>query len=116
MTSLPKDGNFGDTPATCARERRHHVIYDAETPRMLTTPSHFAYIKIGEGCDYTCAFCIIPTLRGEYRSRDIDSLVREAEQLAAQGVKEILLISQDSSFFGIDRKEKQARAGACSAG
>jgi ribosomal protein S12 methylthiotransferase len=83
-------------------------LYGAETPRVLTTPKHFAYMKIAEGCDYTCAFCIIPTLRGEYRSRDIDSLVREAEQLAAQGVKEILLISQDSSFFGIDRKEKQA--------
>ncbi len=83
-------------------------LYGAETPRVLTTPKHFAYMKIAEGCDYTCAFCIIPTLRGEYRSRDIDSLVREAEQLAAQGVKELLLISQDSSFFGIDRKEKQA--------
>jgi ribosomal protein S12 methylthiotransferase len=83
-------------------------LYGSETPRVLTTPKHFAYMKIAEGCDYTCAFCIIPTLRGEYRSRDIDSLVREAEQLAAQGVKEILLISQDSSFFGIDRKEKQA--------
>ncbi len=83
-------------------------LYGAETPRVLTTPKHFAYMKIAEGCDYTCAFCIIPTLRGEYRSRDIDSLVREAEQLAAQGVREILLISQDSSFFGIDRKEKQA--------
>ena len=65
-------------------------------------------MKTAEGCDYNVAFCIIPTLRGEYRSRDIDSLVREAGQLAAQGVKEILLISQDSSFFGIDRKEKQA--------
>jgi ribosomal protein S12 methylthiotransferase len=83
-------------------------LYGAETPRVLTTPKHFAYMKIAEGCDYTCAFCIIPTLRGEYRSRDIDSLVREAGQLAAQGVKEVLLISQDSSFFGIDRKEKQA--------
>lgn len=83
-------------------------LYGSETPRVLTTPKHFAYMKIAEGCDYTCAFCIIPTLRGEYRSRDIDSLVREARQLAAQGVKEILLISQDSSFFGIDRKEKQA--------
>lgn len=83
-------------------------LYGAETPRVLTTPKHFAYMKIAEGCDYTCAFCIIPTLRGEYRSRDVDSLVREAEQLAAQGVKELLLISQDSSFFGIDRKERQA--------
>ena len=50
-------------------------IYDAETPRLLTTPKHFAYVKIAEGCDYTCAFCIIPTLRGSYRSRTIDSIV-----------------------------------------
>ncbi len=85
-------------------------LYGAETPRVRTTPKHFAYVKIAEGCDYTCAFCIIPTLRGEYRSRDVDSIVREAEQLAAQGVKEVLLISQDSSFFGIDRKEKDALA------
>ena len=85
-------------------------IYDADTPRKRVTPGHYSYIKIAEGCDYTCAFCIIPTLRGEYRSRDVDSIVREAEQLAAQGVKEVLLISQDSSFFGIDRKEKDALA------
>jgi ribosomal protein S12 methylthiotransferase len=78
-------------------------IYDAETPRLLATPKHYAYIKIGEGCDYKCAFCIIPTLRGKYRSRPLDSIVREAESLAARGVKEILLISQDTSFYGIDR-------------
>lgn len=85
-------------------------LYGAETPRVLTTPSHFAYVKIAEGCDYTCAFCIIPTLRGEYRSRTEESIVREAHQLAAQGVKELLLISQDSSFFGIDQKKKGALA------
>mgnify|MGYP003351436538 CR=1 FL=1 len=85
-------------------------LYDADTPRLLATPKHFAYIKIAEGCDYTCAFCIIPTLRGEYRSRDIDSIVREAEALAAEGVQEVLLISQDSSFFGLDRKERGALA------
>jgi ribosomal protein S12 methylthiotransferase len=75
---------------------------------VRTTPKHFAYVKVAEGCDYSCAFCIIPTLRGEYRSRDVDSLVREAEQLAADGVKELLLISQDTSFFGRDRKEPHA--------
>jgi ribosomal protein S12 methylthiotransferase len=85
-------------------------LYGSETPRVLTTPSHYAYVKIAEGCDYTCAFCIIPTLRGEYRSRDEDSIVREAHQLAAQGVRELLLISQDSSFFGIDRKKRGALA------
>jgi len=85
-------------------------LYGSETPRVLTTPSHYAYVKIAEGCDYTCAFCIIPTLRGEYRSRTEDSIVREAEQLAAQGVRELLLISQDSSFFGLDHKKKGALA------
>jgi ribosomal protein S12 methylthiotransferase len=81
-------------------------IYDAETPRLLATPKHYAYIKIGEGCDYKCAFCIIPTLRGKYRSRPLESIVREAESLAARGVKEILLISQDTSFYGVDRGER----------
>lgn len=83
-------------------------LYDAETPRLLATPRHYAYIKIAEGCDYTCAFCIIPTLRGAYRSRSGESVVREARQLAAHGVKELLLISQDTTFYGIDRGERGA--------
>ena len=85
-------------------------IYDADTPRILTTPKHFAYVKIAEGCDYTCAFCIIPTLRGQYRSRTRDSIVAEARTLAAAGVKELLLISQDTTFYGIDRQERGALA------
>ena len=83
-------------------------IYDADTPRLMATPRHYAYIKIAEGCDYKCAFCIIPTLRGEYRSRPGDSIVREARALAARGVKELLLISQDTTFYGIDRNERGA--------
>jgi len=83
-------------------------IYDADTPRLMATPKHYAYVKIAEGCDYTCAFCIIPTLRGEYRSRPGDSIVREARTLAARGVKELLLISQDTTFYGIDRNERGA--------
>jgi ribosomal protein S12 methylthiotransferase len=85
-------------------------LYDATTPRLQTTPRHYAYVKIAEGCDYTCAFCIIPTLRGKYRSRGEDSVVREAEALAARGVRELLLISQDTTFFGIDRGERGALA------
>jgi ribosomal protein S12 methylthiotransferase len=85
-------------------------LYDASTPRLLTTPRHYAYVKVAEGCDYTCAFCIIPTLRGSYRSREEDSIVVEAERLAAQGVRELLLISQDTTFFGIDRGERGALA------
>src|SRR6202521_1672298 len=85
-------------------------IHDAETPRVSATPRHYAYLKVAEGCDYTCAFCIIPTLRGRYRSRPADSIVREARNLAARGVKEVLLISQDTTFYGIDRHERGALA------
>jgi ribosomal protein S12 methylthiotransferase len=94
-------------PATAALPT---YLYDSSTPRLLTTPRHYAYVKIAEGCDYTCAFCIIPTLRGAYRSRTADSIIREAESLAARGVRELLLISQDSTFFGIDRGERGALA------
>ena len=85
-------------------------LYDADTPRLQTTPSHLSYIKVAEGCDYTCAFCIIPTLRGQYRSRTHDSIVREARALAGRGVRELLLISQDTTFYGIDRGERGALA------
>ncbi len=85
-------------------------IYDAETPRLLTTPKHYAYVKVAEGCDYTCAFCIIPTLRGSYRSRTTESIVREARGLAERGVRELLLISQDTTFYGIDKGERGALA------
>jgi ribosomal protein S12 methylthiotransferase len=85
-------------------------IYDADTPRLLATPKHYAYVKIAEGCDYKCAFCIIPTLRGQYRSRPAASIVREARSLASRGVKELLLISQDTTFYGIDRGERGALA------
>jgi ribosomal protein S12 methylthiotransferase len=76
----------------------------------MATPRHYAYIKIAEGCDYKCAFCIIPTLRGAYRSRPAESIVREARALAERGVKELLLISQDTTFYGIDRGERGALA------
>jgi ribosomal protein S12 methylthiotransferase len=85
-------------------------LYEADTPRLLTTPKHFAYVKVAEGCDYTCAFCIIPTLRGKYRSRTIESIVREARSLADRGIRELLLISQDTTFYGIDRGERGALA------
>jgi ribosomal protein S12 methylthiotransferase len=85
-------------------------LYEADTPRVLTTPKHFAYVKVAEGCDYTCAFCIIPTLRGKYRSRSIESIVREAQSLADRGIRELLLISQDTTFYGIDRGERGALA------
>lgn len=77
-------------------------LYDENSPRVLATQKHFAYVKIAEGCDHTCAFCAIPQMRGKYRSRRAGSIVREAEQLAEQGVKELILISQDSTQYGLD--------------
>jgi ribosomal protein S12 methylthiotransferase len=77
-------------------------LYDAESPRVFATPRHFAYIKVAEGCDYKCSFCIIPTLRGHYRSRPVEAIVREARSLAARGVRELILISQDTTFYGRD--------------
>ncbi|MDB9510582.1 30S ribosomal protein S12 methylthiotransferase RimO [Kamptonema animale CS-326] len=77
-------------------------IADENTPRYRTTPEAVAYLRIAEGCDYRCAFCIIPHLRGNQRSRTIESIVAEAEQLAAEGVKEIILISQITTNYGKD--------------
>ncbi len=77
-------------------------IADETTPRYRTTPEAVAYLRVAEGCDYRCAFCIIPHLRGDQRSRTIESIVREAENLAAEGVKEIILISQITTNYGID--------------
>lgn len=77
-------------------------IADETTPRYRTTPEAVAYLRIAEGCDYRCAFCIIPHLRGNQRSRSIESIVAEAEQLASEGVKEIILISQITTNYGLD--------------
>jgi ribosomal protein S12 methylthiotransferase len=77
-------------------------VYDHLSPRVLTTPAWSAYVKISEGCDYTCSFCIIPTLRGRHRSRPLDDVVAEAEALAASGVKELVLVAQDSTRYGHD--------------
>lgn len=75
-------------------------LYDHLAPRVLTTPSHYAYVKISEGCDYPCTFCIIPRIRGSYRSRQPESILAEAESLAARGVKELVLIAQDTTRYG----------------
>src|SRR5213079_1653932 len=72
-------------------------LYDESTPRVLATPAHYAYVKIAEGCDRPCAFCFIPQLRGHFRSRRFGSILKEAQGLAAQGVKELVLVAQDSS-------------------
>ncbi|MFZ0736346.1 MAG: 30S ribosomal protein S12 methylthiotransferase RimO [Candidatus Acidiferrales bacterium] len=77
-------------------------LYHDLTPRILATPRHTAYIKINEGCDHPCTFCVIPQLRGKFRSRRFESVVREAENLAEAGVREISLIGQDTTFYGED--------------
>jgi ribosomal protein S12 methylthiotransferase len=77
-------------------------LYHDLTPRIVTTPKHQAYIKIAEGCDHPCTFCIIPQLRGAFRSRRFESVVREAENLAAVGAREVTLIGQDTTSYGED--------------
>jgi ribosomal protein S12 methylthiotransferase len=87
------DGAIADLP---------NYLYDDATPRILATASHTAYIKIAEGCDHPCTFCIIPQLRGKFRSRRFESVVAEAERLASSGVREITLIGQDTTCYGED--------------
>src|ERR1700688_4203626 len=87
------NGAIGDLP---------NYLYDDATPRILATPRHMAYIKIAEGCDHPCSFCIIPQLRGQFRSRRFASVVAEAERLAGSGVREITLIGQDTTCYGED--------------
>jgi ribosomal protein S12 methylthiotransferase len=93
----------------CGQEFEEHLetvpadyIYDGKVRRILTTPTSYAYLKIAEGCDHVCAFCAIPSMRGAYRSRTISSICSEASGLARQGVKELVLISQDSTIYGAD--------------
>jgi ribosomal protein S12 methylthiotransferase len=86
-------GAIGDLP---------NYLYDDATPRILSGPPHMAYIKIAEGCDHPCSFCIIPQLRGQFRSRRFASVVAEAERLAQSGVREITLIGQDTTCYGED--------------
>lgn len=87
------DGAVGDLP---------NYLYNENTPRVLATPKASAYIKIAEGCDHPCGFCIIPQLRGKFRSRHFESVVAEAERLATAGVREVTLIGQDTTCYGED--------------
>lgn len=85
-------------------------LYDESSPRVLATPGHYAFIKIAEGCDRPCAFCFIPQMRGHFRSRRFGSIVAEAQQLAEEGVKELILVAQDSSRYGEDLGKADALA------
>ncbi|MGH8045995.1 MAG: 30S ribosomal protein S12 methylthiotransferase RimO [Chthoniobacterales bacterium] len=88
--------------------RGSRYIPDYTTPKFQLTPGHFAYVKIAEGCNHPCSFCVIPQMRGRHRSRTIDSVVREVRQRIANGVREINLISQDTTFYGMDLWEQKA--------
>ena len=90
--------------------RRPVFIPDFATPRFRLTPKHFAYVKIAEGCNHPCSFCIIPRMRGSHRSRAQSDIVAEARALIADGVKELNLISQDSTYYGLDLRPKHSRA------
>jgi ribosomal protein S12 methylthiotransferase len=89
---------------------RPRYIPDYATPRFRLTPRHFAYVKIAEGCNHPCSFCIIPRIRGSHRSRPQGDLVAEAKALVADGVKELNLISQDSTYYGMDLRPNRADA------
>ena len=100
----------GRATAVDRTTKRPEWIYDADSPRLRSTASHTAFVKISEGCDYTCTFCIIPTLRGLHRSRRPDDIEREVKSLAASGVKEIVLVAQDSTRYGLDLGQRGALA------
>ena len=85
---------------------KDETIYDAKTPRLRTTPNYTAYVKIAEGCDHRCAFCAIPLIRGSFRSREMEDILEEVRDLAERGVREIVLIAQDSANYGLDRYRK----------
>jgi len=106
------DAYFGtrDMPLllkTLGADYKHELVGE----RMTTTPKHFAYLKIAEGCDRPCSFCAIPLMRGGHKSTPIEDLVTEAEKLAAKGVKELILIAQDLTYYGLDLY-KERRLGA----
>lgn len=87
---------------------KSRYIPDYSTPRFRLTPRHTAYVKIAEGCNHPCSFCVIPQMRGRHRSRTVDSVVREIRQLVADGAREINLISQDTTYFGMDLWQEKA--------
>jgi ribosomal protein S12 methylthiotransferase len=97
-----RQGRFSREHWDGANAALPEYLYSDDTPRILTTPRASAYIKIAEGCDHPCSFCIIPQLRGKFRSRRLESIVAEAEKLIAQGVREITLIGQDTTCYGED--------------
>jgi ribosomal protein S12 methylthiotransferase len=107
--ALSRDAATNNEPLLAVHSRPT-FIPDFATPRFRLTPKHFAYVKIAEGCNHPCSFCIIPRMRGSHRSRQQADIVAEAKALIADGVKEINLISQDSTYYGLDLRPNHSRA------
>ncbi len=99
---IGKNRGSGEDPENLVTKQPRYIP-DYDTPRIRLTPKHFAYVKIAEGCNHTCSFCIIPKIRGRHRSRTQESVIKEVEQLVRSGVREINLISQDTTYFGMDK-------------
>jgi ribosomal protein S12 methylthiotransferase len=112
LKPAPKAAPVKATPAPPVVEVNHRPQYipDYATPRFRLTPRHFAYLKIAEGCNHPCSFCIIPRMRGSHRSRMQADIVAEAKELIADGVKELNLISQDTTYYGLDLRPNHSRA------
>src|SRR4051812_46860009 len=110
LTVCNPDVNPRSLPVLPLGNQSSTYLYDESTPRVLATPSHYAFIKIAEGCDRPCTFCFIPQMRGHFRSRRFGSIVAEAQQLAEEGVKELILVAQDSSRYGEDLGKVDALA------
>jgi len=108
-TEIPEVDAFFGTMELPFLLRKFDVDYKAELvgERLLSTPNHYAYLKISEGCNRTCSFCAIPLMRGKHVSRPIESLVAEAEKLVSRGVKEIMLIAQELTYYGLDIYKKR---------
>ena len=100
-TVLAGDNSFHRVSATPS------YLYHDDVPRLRTTPSHFAYVKIADGCDNHCSYCIIPQVRGRYRSRSIESVVAEVDSLAQSGVREVNLIAQDTTYYGREQRDEE---------
>lgn len=110
LEAADESSRFRELPLMPIGNKTATYLYDFDTPRHRATDSHTAFIKIAEGCDRPCAFCSIPSMRGSFRSRRFGSILKEAQDLAEQGVREVVLIAQDSSRFGEDLGETDALA------
>nr|WP_314461090.1 30S ribosomal protein S12 methylthiotransferase RimO [uncultured Clostridium sp.] len=106
ISNVLKGALGGEEPVSCFHDL--DILPETGTDRILTTGGHYAFLKIAEGCDKHCTYCIIPTLRGNYRSVPMENLVKEAEKLAGKGVKELILVAQETTLYGVDLYGKKS--------